>query len=50
MSQDAGPLVCVAVNFGMRQWGEEVFMTLARAAVAREAKDRTNPDPAGDAD
>src|SRR5207302_6282920 len=30
-------LVCVAVNFGMGQWGEEVFMTLARAAVERES-------------
>jgi hypothetical protein len=26
-------LVCAAVNFGMGQWGEEVFLTLARAAV-----------------
>lgn len=43
-------LVCVAVNFGMGQWGQEVYMTLARAAVAREVMDRTNPDPAGDAD
>ena len=30
-------LVCVAVNFGMGQWGEEVFLTLARAAIDREA-------------
>ena len=29
-------LVCVAVNFGMGQWGEEVFLTLAQAAVERE--------------
>jgi hypothetical protein len=49
-TEDNVRLVCVAVNFGMGQWGEEVYMTLARAAVAREAKDRTNPDPAGDAD
>lgn len=27
-------LVCVAVNFGMGEWGEEVFLTLARAAAA----------------
>src|SRR5260370_1164588 len=43
-------LVCVAVNFGMGQWGDEVYMTLAREAVAREAKDRVDPDPGGDAD
>jgi hypothetical protein len=43
-------LVCVAVNFGMGEWGLEVYMTLARAAVAREVKDRTNPDPQGDSD
>jgi hypothetical protein len=41
-------MVCVAVNFGMGQWGEEVFMTLARGAVEREKKDRVDPDPAGD--
>jgi hypothetical protein len=29
-------LVCVAVNFGMGQWGQEMFLTLARHAVARE--------------
>src|SRR3954447_13495057 len=27
-------LVCVATNFGMGQWGEEVFLRLAEAAVA----------------
>ena len=43
-------LVCVAVNFGMGQWGEEVYMDLARGAIEREKKDRKNPDPAGDAD
>src|SRR5260221_11398982 len=37
-------LVCVAVNFGMGQWGQELYMKLARAAVAREAKEQTNPD------
>ena len=26
-------LVCVAVNFGMNEWGEEVYRELARAAV-----------------
>jgi hypothetical protein len=26
-------LVCAAVNFGMGQWGEELFLTLARYAV-----------------
>jgi hypothetical protein len=49
-TEDNVRLVCVAVNFGMGQWGEEGYMTLARAAVARDAEDRTNPDPAGDAD
>jgi hypothetical protein len=41
-------LVCVAVNFGMGQWGDEVFMMLARAAATREAKERHDPDPADD--
>jgi hypothetical protein len=27
-------LVCVAVNFGMGQWGDKVFHTLAQAAVS----------------
>ena len=27
-------LVCIAVNFGMGQWGEELYLTFARAAVA----------------
>jgi hypothetical protein len=26
-------LVCIGVNFGMGQWGEVVFLTLAQAAV-----------------
>jgi hypothetical protein len=38
-------LVCTAVNFGMGQWGDQVYMTLAREAVARELKDRIDPDP-----
>ena len=29
-------LVCVAVNFGMGEWGQQVYLTLARAAVKRE--------------
>ena len=43
-------LVCVAVNFGMGQWGQEVYMTPAQAAVAKEKKEQTDPDPTGDAD
>jgi hypothetical protein len=39
-------LVCVAVNFGMNQWGEEVFMRLARAAVEYQ----TEPKPGSDAE
>lgn len=37
-TEDNVRLVCVAVNFGMGQWGEEVFMTLARGAVEREGE------------
>lgn len=29
-------LVCVGVNFGMGQWGQELYMRLARAAVKHE--------------
>ena len=47
---DNARLVCVAVNFGMGHWGQELYMTLARAAVAREAKEQSDPDPAGDSD
>jgi hypothetical protein len=36
-------LVCVAVNFGMGQWGEEVFLTLARAATDHEKRERFEP-------
>jgi hypothetical protein len=43
-------LVCVAVNFGMGEWGLEVYMTLARAAAALEAKEQHDPDPQGDSD
>jgi len=31
-------LVCVAVNFGMGQWGQEVFLELAHAAVDQEQR------------
>ncbi len=27
--------VCIAVNFGLGQWGEELYLTFARAAVER---------------
>jgi hypothetical protein len=30
-TEDNVRLVCVAVNFGMGQWGEELYMTLARS-------------------
>jgi hypothetical protein len=36
-------LVCVAVNFGIGQWGEEVFLTLARAAADHEKRERFKP-------
>ena len=32
-TKDNVRLVCIAVNFGMGQWGEELYMTFARAAV-----------------
>jgi hypothetical protein len=47
-TEDNVRLVCVAVNFGIGQWGEEVFLTLARAAIDREA--RATSDPQTDAD
>ena len=34
------------MNFGMGQWGEEVFLTLAQAAVDREKQRITEPDDA----
>ncbi len=37
-TQDNVRLVCAAANFGMGQWGEEVYLTLARAAVEYEAR------------
>jgi hypothetical protein len=30
--------VCIAVNFGMGQWGEELYLTFARAAVEQSDK------------
>jgi hypothetical protein len=36
-------LVCIAVNFGMGEWGQELYLTFARAAVAF---DRSNELPA----
>jgi hypothetical protein len=30
-------LVCTAVNFGLGQWGDEVFRTIAEATVHRQA-------------
>jgi len=35
-------LVCAAVNFGMGDWGQGLFMRLARAAVARENNAKHN--------
>lgn len=49
-TEDNVRLVCVAVNFGMGQWGEEVFLTIARAAVAREIEGRKIPPPGDDGD
>jgi hypothetical protein len=37
-------LVCVAVNFGMGQFGEEVFLRIARAAVRFDRERATIPD------
>ena len=34
----------------MGQWGQELYMTIARAAVDREAKEQSDPDPVGDVD
>ena len=31
-------LVCIAVNFGMGQWGEELYLTFARATVEQSDK------------
>ena len=37
-TKDNARLVCVAVNFGMGQWGQEVFLELAHAAVDQEQR------------
>lgn len=37
-------LVCAAVNFGMGQWGEELFLTLARYAVAYDKAKSTGDE------
>jgi hypothetical protein len=37
-TKDNVRLVCVAVNFGMGQWGQEVFLELAHAAVDHEQR------------
>jgi hypothetical protein len=39
-------LVCVAVNFGMGQWGDEVFIQLAQAAMEQEKAAPAPPDAA----
>jgi hypothetical protein len=44
-TKDNVRLVCVAVNFGMGQWGEEVFLTLARAAADHEKRARLESPP-----
>lgn len=37
-TKDNVRLVCVAVNFAVNQWGDEVFLTVARGAVACEGR------------
>ena len=37
--------MCIAVNFGMEQWGEEVFLTLARAAADHEKRAQLESPP-----
>lgn len=32
-------LVCAAVNFGLGQWGDQLYLKLARAAVAKADRD-----------
>jgi len=36
-------LVCIAVNFGMGQWGEELYLTFARAAVSHSGNVNAMP-------
>ena len=49
-TEDNVRLVCTAANFGMGQWGDELFIRLADAAAQRARRDQTDPDPAADAD
>jgi hypothetical protein len=37
-TKDNVRLVCVAVNFALNQWGDEVFLTIASGAVACESR------------
>jgi hypothetical protein len=48
-TEDNVRLVCVAVNFGINQWGKEVYMKLARAATHHEPKQERDEEapPAG---
>jgi hypothetical protein len=39
-------LVCIAVNFGMGQWGQELYLTFARAAVEFECSTGALPQKA----
>jgi hypothetical protein len=42
-TKDNVRLVCVAVNFGMGQWGEEFFLKIAQAAIENDAQRRRLP-------
>lgn len=42
-------LVCIAINFGMGQWGEELYLIFARAAVEHEQRTRQFPPEGCDA-
>jgi len=42
-TSDTARLVCVGVNFGMRQWGQELYRRLARAAVKHETAGKSEP-------
>jgi hypothetical protein len=43
-TEDNVRLVCVAVNFAMGQWGEDVFLHLAKAATDYESARRPSSD------
>jgi hypothetical protein len=43
-TRDNTRLVCAAVNFGMGQWGEELFLTLARYAVVYDKAKSANDE------